>query len=71
MTYKSIKEAPKAFGSCFSECDFEESHLCGYSNQWNANVNWYIGAGRGQLLHNNMPGGHAYNQKTGEGPFLL
>ncbi|KAK1883663.1 MAM domain containing protein 2 [Dissostichus eleginoides] len=25
-------------GYCL-DCDFEESHLCGYSNQWNANVN--------------------------------
>uniref|UniRef100_A0A4W4FIL3 MAM domain-containing protein n=1 Tax=Electrophorus electricus TaxID=8005 RepID=A0A4W4FIL3_ELEEL len=25
------------------ECDFEESHLCGYTNQWNSNINWYVG----------------------------
>ncbi|XP_066507552.1 MAM domain-containing protein 2 [Hoplias malabaricus] len=24
-------------------CDFEEPHLCGYNNQWNSNVNWYLG----------------------------
>ncbi len=47
------------------ECDFEESHLCGYSNQWNANVNWYVGGGGGQLLHNNI-NDHTYNNKTGE-----
>ncbi|XP_046717740.1 MAM domain-containing protein 2 isoform X3 [Silurus meridionalis] len=27
------------------ECDFEESHLCGYVNQWSGNVNWYVGRG--------------------------
>ncbi|XP_054468444.1 MAM domain-containing protein 2-like [Anoplopoma fimbria] len=50
-------------GYCL-ECDFEESHLCGYSNQWNANVNWYVGGG-GQLLQNNIPKDHTYNNKTG------
>lgn len=25
------------------ECNFEEHHLCGYSNSWNPNVNWYVG----------------------------
>ncbi|XP_059214570.1 MAM domain-containing protein 2-like [Centropristis striata] len=57
-------------GYCL-ECDFEESHLCGYSNQWNANVNWYVGgggaggAGGAQLLHNNIPHDHTHNSKTG------
>ncbi|XP_053097076.1 MAM domain-containing protein 2 [Pangasianodon hypophthalmus] len=27
------------------ECDFEESHLCGYASQWSGNVNWYVGRG--------------------------
>ncbi|KAK3550475.1 hypothetical protein QTP86_029429, partial [Hemibagrus guttatus] len=27
------------------ECDFEESHLCGFVSQWNGNVNWYVGRG--------------------------
>ncbi|KAI5099427.1 MAM domain-containing protein 2 isoform X1 [Silurus meridionalis] len=27
------------------KCDFEESHLCGYVNQWSGNVNWYVGRG--------------------------
>lgn len=27
----------------FPECNFEEHHLCGYSNSWNPNVNWYVG----------------------------
>ncbi|XP_041666389.1 MAM domain-containing protein 2-like isoform X1 [Cheilinus undulatus] len=51
-------------GYCL-DCDFEESHLCGYSNQWNANVNWFVGGGMGQLLHNDMPNDHTYNNKTG------
>ncbi|XP_069562115.1 MAM domain-containing protein 2-like [Brachyistius frenatus] len=51
-------------GYCL-ECDFEDSHLCGYSNQWNANVNWYVGGGRIQLPHINMPIDHTYNNRTG------
>ncbi|XP_033981812.1 MAM domain-containing protein 2-like [Trematomus bernacchii] len=51
-------------GYCL-DCDFEESHLCGYSNQWNANVNWYVGGGGSQILHNNIPNDHTYNNKTG------
>ncbi|XP_038590676.1 MAM domain-containing protein 2-like isoform X2 [Micropterus salmoides] len=51
-------------GYCL-ECDFEESHLCGYSNQWNANVNWYVGAGGVQFLNTNMPNDHTYNKRTG------
>ncbi|XP_028274030.1 MAM domain-containing protein 2-like [Parambassis ranga] len=51
-------------GYCL-ECDFEESHLCGYSNQWNANVNWYVGGGGIQIVHNTMPNDHTYNNKTG------
>lgn len=50
----------------YLECDFEESHLCGYSNQWNANVNWYVGGGGVQVLNNNIPNDHTYNNKTGE-----
>lgn len=48
------------------ECDFEESHLCGYSNQWNANVNWFVGGGGTQRLRNNIPDDHTYNNRTGE-----
>ncbi|XP_051541508.1 MAM domain-containing protein 2 [Myxocyprinus asiaticus] len=25
------------------ECDFEEPHLCGYTNQWNKYMNWRVG----------------------------
>lgn len=51
-------------GYCL-ECDFEESHLCGYSNQWNANVNWFVGGGRTQLLDNDLPHDSAPNNLTG------
>ncbi|XP_078144605.1 MAM domain-containing protein 2-like [Centroberyx gerrardi] len=51
-------------GYCL-ECDFEESHLCGYSNQWNTNVNWYVGGGTAQLSRRNMPNDHTYNNRTG------
>ncbi|XP_035464503.1 MAM domain-containing protein 2 isoform X2 [Scophthalmus maximus] len=51
-------------GYCL-ECDYEESHLCGYSNQWNANVNWYVGGGSVQLLHNGMLDDHTFNNRTG------
>ncbi|KAG7499065.1 MAM domain-containing protein 2-like [Solea senegalensis] len=51
-------------GYCL-ECDFEQSHLCGYNNQWNANVNWYVGGGGSQMLHNNLLNDHTYNNKTG------
>lgn len=52
-------------GFCL-ECDFEESHLCGYNNQWNANVNWYVGGGGGgQLHHNDFPRDHTFHNQTG------
>lgn len=51
-------------GYCL-ECDFEESHLCGYSNQWNANVNWFVGGAGTKLLRSNIPDDHTYNNKTG------
>uniref|UniRef100_A0A3Q2FRF9 MAM domain containing 2 n=1 Tax=Cyprinodon variegatus TaxID=28743 RepID=A0A3Q2FRF9_CYPVA len=47
------------------KCDFEEPLLCGYNNQWNVNVNWYVGGGGVQLVHNNMPKDHTYHNKTG------
>uniref|UniRef100_A0A3Q3B0Y6 MAM domain containing 2 n=1 Tax=Kryptolebias marmoratus TaxID=37003 RepID=A0A3Q3B0Y6_KRYMA len=51
-------------GYCL-ECDFEEPYLCGYNNQWNVNVNWYVGGGGVHLLHNHMPNDHTYHNKTG------
>ncbi|XP_077944315.1 MAM domain-containing protein 2-like [Gasterosteus aculeatus] len=59
----AIFEIHISSGYCL-ECDFEGSHLCGYSNWWNANVNWYVGGGGGQLLHNNIQSDHKYH-KTG------
>ncbi|XP_040012455.1 MAM domain-containing protein 2-like [Xiphias gladius] len=60
----AIFEIHISSGYCM-DCDFEESHLCGYSNQWNANVNWYVGGGGVKLLHS-MPNDHTYNNKTGQ-----
>ncbi|CAM9330591.1 unnamed protein product, partial [Lampetra planeri] len=48
-------------GFCL-ECDFEEAHLCGYNNQWNANVNWFVGGGGGQT---NMLDDPTFNNRTG------
>lgn len=43
------------------ECDFEESHLCGYTNQWNSNVNWYVGRGSpNSHTHSDEPGNYMY-----------
>lgn len=56
---------PVLLSSC-PDCDFEESHLCGYSNQWNANVNWFVGGGGTQLFRNDIPDDHTYNNKSGE-----
>ncbi|XP_068609352.1 MAM domain-containing protein 2-like [Brachionichthys hirsutus] len=67
----AIFEIHISSGYCL-ECDFEDTHLCGYSNQWNANVNWYVGGGGGggggggfHALHNNIPNDHTYSNKTG------
>ncbi|XP_051806645.1 MAM domain-containing protein 2a [Acanthochromis polyacanthus] len=49
-------------GYCI-ECNFEEHHLCGYSNSWNPNVNWYVGgsvARESNLLEN-----HTSNNQRG------
>ncbi|XP_036451600.1 MAM domain-containing protein 2 [Colossoma macropomum] len=43
------------------ECDFEESHLCGYTNQWNGNVNWYVGRGvPNEPTYSDGPGHYMY-----------
>uniref|UniRef100_A0A8C6SB82 MAM domain-containing protein n=1 Tax=Neogobius melanostomus TaxID=47308 RepID=A0A8C6SB82_9GOBI len=49
-----------------TDCDFEESRLCGYSNQWNANVNWYVGGGSVQLLDNDLTHDHASTNPAGQ-----
>ncbi|CAB1318579.1 unnamed protein product, partial [Coregonus sp. 'balchen'] len=54
-------------GYCL-ECDYEESHLCGYSNQWNTNVNWYRGGGAARDPHNNLPDDHT--QSNGAGHYM-
>ncbi|XP_035247385.1 MAM domain-containing protein 2-like [Anguilla anguilla] len=38
----SIFEIRIVPGYCI-ECNFEDPHMCGYRNQWNPSVNWYIG----------------------------
>ncbi|KAM8866231.1 MAM domain-containing protein 2a isoform 1-T1 [Synchiropus picturatus] len=52
----SIFEVHIVPGYCV-ECNFEEHHLCGYSNSWNPNVNWYVGGMRepeSNLLDNHI-----------------
>ncbi|XP_028270677.1 MAM domain-containing protein 2a isoform X2 [Parambassis ranga] len=56
-------------GYCI-ECDFEEHHMCGYSNSWNPNVNWYVGgvATESNLFGNNTTNnyrGHFVKQERG------
>uniref|UniRef100_A0A4W4FRJ6 MAM domain-containing protein n=2 Tax=Electrophorus electricus TaxID=8005 RepID=A0A4W4FRJ6_ELEEL len=51
-------------GYCI-ECNFEEHHLCGYSNQWNPNVNWYVGARLAQDLQSDLPDDHTMNNEKG------
>ncbi|XP_053181592.1 MAM domain-containing protein 2a [Scomber japonicus] len=41
-------------GFCI-ECNFEEHHLCGYSNSWNPNVNWYVGGSLTTETESNLP----------------
>ncbi|XP_062273054.1 MAM domain-containing protein 2a [Scomber scombrus] len=41
-------------GYCI-ECNFEEHHLCGYSNSWNPNVNWYVGGSLTTETESNLP----------------
>ncbi|CAL1569056.1 unnamed protein product [Knipowitschia caucasica] len=60
----SLFEIHISSGYCL-ECSFEQSHLCGYSNQWNANVNWYVGGGVVQLLDNELRPDHDPDHSTG------
>ncbi|XP_060893496.1 MAM domain-containing protein 2a isoform X1 [Labrus mixtus] len=50
-------------GYCI-ECNFEEHHLCGYSNSWNPNVNWYVG---GSLTRDNQAD---LNQTNNRGHYM-
>ena len=47
------------------ECDYEDSHLCGYGNQWNTNVNWYVGGGVARDPDSTLPDDHTHNNGTG------
>ncbi|XP_056602993.1 MAM domain-containing protein 2-like isoform X4 [Triplophysa dalaica] len=47
------------------ECNFEEHHLCGYSNQWNPNVNWYVGGSLARDPQSNLPDDHTMNNERG------
>ncbi|KAJ8414963.1 hypothetical protein AAFF_G00024860 [Aldrovandia affinis] len=47
------------------ECNFEEHHLCGYSNQWNPNVNWYVGGSIARDPQSNLPDDHTMNNERG------
>ncbi|XP_036454876.1 MAM domain-containing protein 2a isoform X1 [Colossoma macropomum] len=51
-------------GYCL-ECNFEEHHLCGYSNQWNPNVNWYVGGSLTRDPQSNLPNDHTMNDQRG------
>nr|XP_033780583.1 MAM domain-containing protein 2 isoform X1 [Geotrypetes seraphini] len=47
------------------ECDFEENHLCGYTNRWNPNVNWFVGGGNIRNSQSILPRDHTLNNEQG------
>lgn len=51
-------------GYCI-ECNFEEHHLCGYGNQWNPNVNWYVGGSLARDPQSSLPDDHTMNNQRG------
>ncbi|XP_018615486.2 MAM domain-containing protein 2a isoform X2 [Scleropages formosus] len=51
-------------GYCI-ECNFEEHHLCGYSNHWNPNVNWYVGGSIARDPRSNLPDDHTLSNEGG------
>ncbi|XP_066567273.1 MAM domain-containing protein 2a isoform X2 [Amia ocellicauda] len=51
-------------GYCI-ECNFEEHHLCGYSNFWNPNVNWYVGGSSARDPQSNLPDDHTMSNQRG------
>ncbi|XP_042277633.1 MAM domain-containing protein 2a isoform X1 [Thunnus albacares] len=51
-------------GYCI-ECNFEEHHLCGYSNSWNPNVNWYVGGSMTTEPESNLPENHTNSNRRG------
>ncbi|KAL2087378.1 hypothetical protein ACEWY4_016206 [Coilia grayii] len=40
----SVTDIQMTDGYCI-ECDFEEEHLCGYTNKWSSTVRWSVGEG--------------------------
>lgn len=51
-------------GYCL-DCNFEEHHLCGYSNSWNPNVNWYVGGSVAREPESNLLINHTNNNQRG------
>uniref|UniRef100_A0A8C8RFM0 MAM domain containing 2 n=1 Tax=Pelusios castaneus TaxID=367368 RepID=A0A8C8RFM0_9SAUR len=51
-------------GYCI-ECDFEENHLCGFTNRWNPNVNWFVGGGNIRNSQSIFPRDHTLNSELG------
>ncbi|XP_010876180.2 MAM domain-containing protein 2 [Esox lucius] len=64
----AISEILISPGYCL-ECDFEDSHMCGYSNQRNTNVNWYRGGGSARDPHRNLPDDHT--EGNGKGHYMF
>ncbi|CAI9553866.1 unnamed protein product, partial [Staurois parvus] len=60
----AIYELKMTTGYCI-ECDFEENHLCGYMNNWNPNVNWFVGGGNIRNAQAIMPKDHTLNSELG------
>ncbi|XP_023253312.1 MAM domain-containing protein 2 isoform X1 [Seriola lalandi dorsalis] len=60
----AIFEIHIVHGYCI-ECDFEEHHLCGYSNSWNPNVNWYVGGSVIREPESNLLEDHSSSNQRG------
>ncbi|KAJ7988431.1 hypothetical protein DPEC_G00323480 [Dallia pectoralis] len=65
----AISEMRISSGYCL-ECDYEDSHLCGYTNQWNTNANWYRGGGSAQDPERNLPDDHSLGNGKGHYMFV-
>ncbi|XP_018411141.1 PREDICTED: MAM domain-containing protein 2 isoform X1 [Nanorana parkeri] len=60
----ALYELKMTTGYCI-ECDFEENHLCGYLNNWNPNVNWFVGGGNIRNTQAIMPKDHTVKSELG------
>ncbi|XP_041706071.2 MAM domain-containing protein 2 [Coregonus clupeaformis] len=60
----AIFEIRISSGYCL-ECNYEESHLCGYRNQWNTNINWYRRGGAARDPQSNLPDDHTRSNGAG------